>query len=82
MYGIHEIQHDAVCKCMCGRIDEWVVCILDASGTGCVDSYSDSNMLCWCKVCVEFHRSSSDSIFSIANITLSKLVEAIYQYAE
>ncbi len=82
MYGIYKIQHDAVCKSMCGRIDEWVVCILVASGTGCVDSYLDSNMLCWCKVCVEFRGGSKDSIFFIADITLSKLVEAIYQYAE
>jgi hypothetical protein len=67
---------------MCGRIDEWFVCILVASGTGCVDSYFDSNMLCLCEVCMEFRRGSSDSIFSIANITLSRLVEAIYLYAE
>ena len=67
---------------MCGWIHEWVVCILDIAGAGCVDSCLDSGVFCLCEVCVEFRPGASDSVFSVANISLSKLAEAVYQYAE
>ena len=67
---------------MCGWINEWVVCILDIAGAGCDDAYLDSDVFCLCEVYMEFRSGASDSIFSIANISLSKLAEALYQYAE
>ena len=67
---------------MGGWIDEWVVCILDIAGAGCVDACLDSGVFCLREVCMEFCYSASDIIFFIANISLSKLAEALYQYAE
>ncbi len=67
---------------MCGWINEWAVCILDIAGARCGDSCLDSGVFCLCEVCMEFRHGASDSVIFITDISLSKLAEAIYQYAE
>jgi hypothetical protein len=67
---------------MCGWINEWVICILDIAGARFENACFDSGVFRLRKVCMEFCSGASNSIFFTADLSLSKLAEALYQYAE